>query len=261
MKTIFILLCSIISCLGQAFTWHDLALVESQNAGAAFQPSDVAGLVMWFDASFIKSPTNSAGYLVTNWWDRSSSAYMLYNNGDGQQPYWTNNASRINNKPWLQFDGVNDRLKMATTQLYPQPFTVFIAGIYLYTGASHTFFTGTNSSFNVNLFADTFKRCQLYGGATLIGAAGITSNQWYLIECTITNGGSEILTNGVSNKTGDTGTRDLSGLTIGTIRTEDSAFLYGGIAEILWYTNNLSAGDRSNVRNYFTTKYGPYANW
>lgn len=260
MKTIFILFCSIISCLGQAFTWHDLALVESQNAGAAFQPSDVSGLVMWFDASTISSPTNSNGYLVTNWWDRSSSAYMLYNNANAQQPYWTNNASRINNKPWLQFDGTDDRLKMATTQLYVQPSTVFIVAYYEYvaSGSTRTFFDGTNSSYRNTVAVDGNTRPVL--NVILTGNTIVTSNKWYLFEGTITNGGSEILTNGVSNKTGDGGVASLSGLYVGcTVFT--SSFHMGGIAEILYYNANVSSGDRTKIRTYFTDKYGPYANW
>lgn len=227
---------------------------------AAFQPSDVAGLVMWFDASAITSPTNSVGYLVTNWWDRSSSHYMLYNAGNGQQPYYTNNVSRLNGKPWLEFDGTDDRLLMATTQLYSQSNVIFCAFISRSGAATLYVCDSTNSSYRnaILLNASGSFRIEIRAPTLLNGV--FASNQWYLAECTFTNGGSSILTNGVSVIAGDAGVNPMSGLMMGA-RYDASTFLKGGIAEFLFYNGPISSADLIKIRTYFTNKYGAFASW
>lgn len=228
---------------------------------AAFQPSDVAGLVLWLDANAIGSPTNQVGYLVTNWYDRSASGYTLRNAASGGQPYYTNNVNRIGGKPWLQFDGNDDFLVCATTPpLYVQPHTIFIAFYHQFITANIFLFSSTNATYLNRINYDTANRITMYNGATLLGLTGILSNQWYLLELTVTNGGSQIITNGVSNRSGDTGTLSWSGFRIGDYAGTGINH-FGGIAEILFYNANVAAGDRTSIRSYFTTKYGAYANW
>lgn len=233
-----------------------------RGPSAPFSPSSVAGLVMWFDASAITSPTNVNGYLVTNWWDRSISAYMAYSPGSAQQPYYTNNVSRLNGHPWLEFDGVNDRMRLATTQLYNQPITTFLVCYHQYSDTAQRYMVAsTNITYYYVMGYEVSNNITTYAGAALRGTTTALSNQWFLAEITYTNGGSEILTNGVSYKTGNSGVDLWSGLTLGADHSGGASFHIGGIAEFLYYTNNVSSGDRTSIRSYFTSKYGPYANW
>lgn len=265
MKTIFILFCSIISCFGQAFTWHDLALVESQNAGASFQPSDVAGLIMWYDANAIGSPTNVNGYLVTNWYDRSVSGYTLRNtglnpSGGPYQPYFTNDASVLGGKPWLNFGPTNYLLHFNTTK-YSQSNVLFMVAKGGNSALTEQPIDGTNAVTRLAiLIGASPKTITFYSGNTL-ALNPVVANKWYLYECTATNGGSSVFTNGVLMGTGNAGTHPLSGLVLGCRYSLDQNFLLGGIAEVIIYNGPVASGDLVKIRTYFTDKYGPYANW
>lgn len=227
----------------------------------AFQPNQVAGLVWWWDASSIGSPTNANGYLVTNIYDRSTSANHLgASTGSGQQGYWTNNASRIGGKAWIDFDGVGNYYKGSTPAVYAQPSTYFVLMYYRFTAAIITCFSGTNGSLINSIGFSNIRQPRISAGTAFLGTIPVASNQWYLLECTFNGASSTIITNGVSNATGDAGAGSLSGITLGAPQSLSSYFP-GGIAEVLVYNANVSSGDRTSIRNYFINKYGPYANW
>lgn len=183
---------------------------------------------------------------------------MAYNDASGGQPYWTNNVSRLGGKPWLEF--TNNRLLHATTQLYVQPNTIFVLCTWRTTSSARAVHDGTNTLYRNTLYNNSRSFRINAGTEVASGANAFVVNTWYLCEETYTNGTSLLYTNGVSVMSGDAGVKSLGGFSIGSFYNGSSPF-DGGIAEILVYNSNVSAGDRTNIRNYFTTKYGAYASW
>lgn len=98
-----------------------LSLLGAGAAGGAggppFSPSDIAGMVAWFDASDGASITSSAG-AVSQWADKSGNARHLVQNTAGKKPL--TGTRTINGLNVLDFDGVDDQLlTVGVTQTQP----------------------------------------------------------------------------------------------------------------------------------------------
>lgn len=213
---------------------------------------------MWYDASSIGSPTNANGYGVTNWYDKTTSAFTLTQTGNGKQPYWTNSGSVIGGKPWLEFDGNNDTLFHLSGN-YAQPITIFTL-VNNHSNSSAFYIVGGTNNYG-RLSATTGDRISLYSGTLLYSDySAVTVNKWYLYEITH-DGTSSVYTNGVSVLSGNAGTSAMIGLRVGAAFNDGSGWWPGGMAELIIYTNSVAAGDRTKIRNYFTGKYGAYASW
>lgn len=223
----------------------------------AFSPTDVGGLKMWYKASTVI--TTATGF-VTNWPESSGNGYALINTSANQEPQLTNQASRINAKPYLKFDGVDDILRCATPASYSQINTIFIAGELKYVSALGFHFDSTNSSVREATYVDASTNYILYAGSE--SGCILGRDAWYLFEITFNGTSCELHTNGASVKGAiiNAGTGALDGLTVGS-RYNGQYYFAGGIAEVLFYNTNVSLVNRTNIRGYFTNIYGPYASW
>lgn len=254
----FILSLASAAALGQALSLSDPArLFYSSAATPAFSPDDVSGLAMWYKADAISA---SVGDEVTTWQDSSTSGWDLVGTA-GATPYYTN-SSEINSKPWLKFDGSNDFMRHGNGSL-AQPCTAFsLVRFDVLPAASATVLDGTNSTTRMLMGITSAGAFQISGGTALSSAGSLVqTQQWVLFEATFNGAtGGQIITNATTIQSGDAGTQASSGLYVGQ-RQATGRYLNGGLAEILIYTNNVSSGDRSSIRDYFTTKYGAYATW
>lgn len=269
MKYFLYILLTITGCLAQPFTFQDLAFLgQGTNAATApFSPSDVAGLVLWYKADGITnwwdggSPTN--GMMITNWTDFSTSGLSVTNAAANQQPYWTNNGSRLNGKPWLEFDGTDDRL-WVNAGSWSQPNTLYIIFRTQQTdGDVKYLFDGNATSARNSMVVDTGFRLTFNAGTVVAASTNsITTGIWYLAHALYTSTSTDyIKTNGVTVKTGDPGSNPQTQVRIATTRVTSGSIWNGGIAEILFYNASLSTGSISNLNSYFTNKYGAYASW
>lgn len=244
--------------LAAVLTLADHAFIgRTRSTASAFDPASVSGLVMWYKASVISDAT---GTEVTTWDDSSPSGFDLVGTA-GAAPYVTN-SSEINGQKWLSFDGSNDILKHGLGAL-AQPTTVF--ALCKFDGlpaASATVLDGTNASTRMLMGITSAGAFQISGGTALTSAGSLVdTGNWVLFEATFkASPSAAIITNGVSQLTGDAGSQAASGLFVGQ-RQATARYLDGGLAEILIYTNDVSSDDRTAIREYFTTKFGAYSTW
>lgn len=149
--------------------------------------------------------------------------------------------------------------------MYSQPNTIFaVAKCRQVDGSENSFICdGTNAATRQSIYwyPVSSSTLRIASDTELTALAPHTlTNKFFLIEVTFNNTSSEIITNGVSNKVGTSGAHPLSGFRMAS-RYAAGRYLDGGIAEILVYNANVSSGDRTSIRTYFTDKYGAYASW
>ena len=155
----------------------------------------------------------------------------------------------MNGKPVLRFD--NDFLIAEIGQI-PQPVTAFVvwnknnttAGL-AWDGIQQEFYFGSLSIPPVSM---TMR-------------SGIFLSQPYdspfdyvLNSCVYNTSNSKLYSNGILGASGNVGSNILDGLRIGS-RRNNSWWLVGDIAEIIFYNSLLSDPQRQSVENYLMAKY------
>lgn len=220
-------------------------------------PADVPYLVAWYKADAMVGMTN--GEAVTGWEDSGPNGYDLVSNVD---PYYTNNAALINNQPFIYFAN-SPYMKHGASTVYDQPNTFFIVGFNDVLSSVDTFLSGTNAATYEAIYGASTAKLIATAGTAVGGANSSLISRFYLHEVTLNDPTSYSMhTNGVdyASAASSPGTNSLSGLVVGAIYNTGNR-LVGGIAEIIIYNSNVSAGDRTSIRTYFTDKYGAYADW
>ena len=265
MKRLWFIIPILFCCVAASFylPHRRLAFRPSATPGG-FTPTDVANMIAWYKADALTGA--SVGDLVTNWFDSGANGYTLTQDAAARQPYYTNNAGLFNNQPWIQWDGSSDRLLFGGTNIFNQPNTIFAVCRYEGTGSTGVIADGTNATMSHAVRFLSNWRFALYAPTQINGAVNSATNLvGYLAEFTFDHPGnsSTIFTNGVSyvNSTSP-GTNHLAGIVIGSAGgVSGASFFKGAIAEVIIYNSDVSAGDRTSLRTYFTTKYGAYSGW
>lgn len=103
MKALFLLLASCLSVLAQG----ELVLSQQYYASSAFSPSDIAGLIRWYDAQSIVGLND--GDAVASWTDKTGTTNLTAATSD-QRPLFVASSSTFGNKACVHFDGSNDKL-------------------------------------------------------------------------------------------------------------------------------------------------------
>lgn len=227
------------------------------SGGASFSPSDIAGLTRWYKADALSLNDNDA---VATWTDSSGNVNATQGTGANQPTYKTN---IVNGKPIVRFNGTSTRLSIGDLSALTaaEGFIVIktvadpAAGLSsggLWEIGTEPFVTHFSFSADGTIydqFGTNARKTTVNPATSLAAAFNIYSvysaaNDWqsYL------NGVSLFST--AVNTAAFTATATLGSDTAAT------NFLSGDVAEFILYNAKLSAGDRTNVLSYLTSKYG-----
>lgn len=222
-----------------------------------FLPTQIAGLVGWFDAADLSTITLS-GSSVTQWRDKSVQGNTATNSGN--YPTLVQNA--INNRSALAFSG--SQYLTFTASLLPNGSTqnsIFI--VSKQTAGNLAVFFSYGSVVNGNClqiyYASNVLNIDFYGASASydsVSVAGLTN----LVEgifTTINTG----YRNGIPFTTNDTPLTLSTGTTFGYIGVGQSAgslnyYLTGQIAEIISFNTALNTTQRQQVEGYLAWKWG-----
>src|SRR3990167_8100146 len=190
------------------------------GGGAAFSPSDIAGLSLWMRADDI---SGNDGDEISAWVSREGNSYS-FEQTLTKRPLLKKGANGINSQNIVRFDGVNDLLVYTGNLLSSSEGTVLI--VYRLSASP----TATIELFKSNGTAFSLR---LNGAAeTLAVESGANNGDW-LAE-----------------------TADRDNFVIGGLKlTSESSFLKGDIAEILMYDTGLSAASISLLETYLDGRY------
>lgn len=218
-----------------------------------FDPTTIAGLQFWLDASDAASFTFASGSIVSQWNDKSGNSRHVSQGTGTLQP--TRDTTQ-NSLSAVRFDGA-DRLtgsNVSTTTAH----TTFIVfsdtggqfnsgnlgqyGQGRYDRANNT--TGDLGYTRLGVANETF------GSASGVVGAGCNTWTW-----THTSGNSTLYKNGTSVYSGSSGGDNLSAA---ALHIGDSGVVpfRGFICEWLHYSATLGSTDRAAVEAYLRTKWG-----
>lgn len=246
------------------------------------QPSDIDGLQLWLDATYINQEDNTA---VSTWEDKSGNGYDATQSTSANQPVFKKNI--INGKPSILFDGVNDTLSVPSSTsifkfLHSTDSTVFLvcqAGLVANPAVNMTLIHTANSTTLKGIYIrydDASTNNDRIGHNIYFGTSGQTvssqqttlgsfpANQFNYINvvskptnATASERSAIQINNGTIRKgnaaTGVASTDDASlNLTIGGYSL---TFLNGYISEILIYNKALTSGEIASIHNYIKSKW------
>jgi len=227
---------------------------SSVVGGPKFSPSDIAGLQFWVKADQI--PSLSDGDPVTTWSDQSGEGRDLTQATAAKKPTYQTNEE--NGKPAVRFDGTDDTMASATFDAsVVQPSTIFMVGLINTLGPGNKeAFTGLTEAARQALYKSGDETFRIFADVELVGPSGTTAIS---IWTAVFNGTSSSLQiNAGTPTSGNAGTDDLGGATVGSKDGGSINFWPGDIYEILVYDSDLSSEDDTRVRNYLNEKYAVY---
>ena len=227
--------------------------VKPDDPDEKFSPKDLDNLFLWLDASAIKGLQE--GDAVRTWLDLSGSGLDMEEANTNRYPVYQSGV--LNNKPVVHFEAEYDvRLESTLFDPIGHPLTVFVVGskeggddrgyILSTVGADHPI----NGA--IALARDGDELSAFAGNWLSSGTSDVFAHQ--LITVLFDGADSEILINGVSKATGNTGNRDMTRLFIGG-RGDDADFFDGDIAEVIIYDRRLATTERRQVEDYLLEKY------
>lgn len=232
--------------------------LKARGPSASWLPTDVNGLVGWWDASDTDTITESSGK-VSQWDDKGPYGYDLSQGTSDNQPLTGSNSQNTLNL--ITFDGSNDLLSRTTTPTWAQYPTIIIVcsmGV-----GEEQWWTQANSAvagiFGRALGGSDYQNLYVYGasgGFTYNFGTGafpltIVTAQWGA------SGAGLMRLNGTQVATG---TATMNGTETGINLGRPSGGLSpnGDIAELIIYDSQISADDYANAEAYLNAKWAVY---
>lgn len=201
----------------------------------------------WSAESVIKDSLNRVSQIN----DLSGSNYHMQQNTLLKQPTLVENA--INGQSVLNFDGVDDWIRVLFGQSFNQPNYYFIVYNSTASGsANKIIFDGSDS--NRNYLLSNGEQISAYAG---VGVNYTKSSPFdYILNSILFDGvRSSVFENGFFKSTGNAGTQYVNGIMLGA-NYSGIANHKGGIAEIIFYSGRvLESYEVNNINNYLIQKY------
>lgn len=223
------------------------------HASQAFNPTKLANLGLWLDATDFNTITKDGSDLVSGWADKSTHENDASQATPTNQPLYV--ASSINGIPAIEFNGSDNYMHRSTfTQgVLSQPNTIFIVWelITLPSAIGKIIDGGGVDRLVVEI--NELNEWQMWAGDFLIGSLRAI-NTPYVSSSYFNTTTSEGFINGVSDMTGDVSTMDINGITIGA-RFNAIQFLNVKVGEIIVYDALLTTSERQQVEDYLQDKW------
>jgi hypothetical protein len=242
-----------------------LSVLLRRRAGrrrpATFSPDQVANLAGWYKADAITGLTNGAA--VATWPDSSSNNLTGTQGNVAARPAYQ--ASMVNGKPVVRFDGVNDLIEsgMSASPANSTTFAVLrptsTSGAFTIRGS----FSGSSTG-GLQYRVNNGKQLLIKQFVAQIGspsATTLSTTNFSVVAVTLATGASgsyAFYLNGTADGSGSTTETLVAGMTtlIGMGQGGTNEPFSGDIAELICYSSVLSAADRNSVTAYLGTKYG-----
>jgi hypothetical protein len=227
--------------------------------GAAFVPTDIAGLLAWYKADSLALNDNDA---VSSWADSGGSLGLAATQAtSGNRPVYKTNIQ--NGLPVVRFDGTDDYLQTATFGSdQAQPTTWFV--VTKNTATDSTQRHVIDGSHATGTKRQAIGRRNSSGNKWFVWAAtfllnGADDTNWNIFTAILNGASSSHQVNAATAANGNAGTQVLNGITIGANNVSPFSNCWtGDVGEVLLYSGSLSSGDQTSVRNYLNGRWAVY---
>lgn len=222
---------------------------KQQTYGADTVPGICgSSLALWLRADL---GVTLNGATVSAWADQSGNGRHATQGTGAAQPAYT--ASSIGSKPALTFDGTDDFLACAATNIAADPCTLF-AVCRTATQANRFVCDGGTTGSRLVLYAASGIVSSIFGGGQINRLTDMSTAHVYI--GTFNGASSRLSVDGVSDVTGNTGAAGTSGgFSIG-INQARSAIWSGPISEIGLISGTLTTANEAALRRYLGARYG-----
>jgi hypothetical protein len=226
------------------------------NVGPVLTLSPTSGMTVWYSADCVTftssvcgTPSNAS--TVTTWADRSGNGKNLTLSA-GTVTY---NTSQINGYPALTL--ASAKLGLGST-ISPSDQTAFVVFKATSTASKNGIFGGAAGAFYYFVNANQGVDVAACVGGSHSGTATISAGTWY--QSNVSRVSSTSVTFRLNRST-DGSSSDATGSatalsTMGYNGCNNTEFFGGQIAEFLYYSSALSAGNITATENYLNQKYG-----
>lgn len=238
---------------------------DNSSCGADQLPT--AAPRLWLRASDL---TVGNGAPVSAWDDVSgSAAHASQSTGTRRPRYW---ATGMNGRPAVEFDGVDDRLDLASNVFGSSAFPLTYCVVLSTTDSSaHVFGTGSSSAGYLRTYGGgmvidgglaTLKANSGGSGAYLSGSTLVSDGAPHVFCAVATSGDSAVFLNGTEEGS-STSNANAHGYSKSTLGASDGSSsnqacdpFAGSIAELLVYGGALDEHARLGVEAYLSQRYG-----
>lgn len=217
-----------------------------------FLPSQITGLVAWFDASQISGI--ASGTSLSAWTDLSGQGNHVTNSLVTEQPIFLTNVQ--NGNSGISFISGNPLwLALPSTTTFTQPISICATAGYG-TGASPTIIDSNNAGVACAIFKNAGTSYEVNAGSA--NDVTVSTTTFFHVHVALINGSTTTYrVDGNTNKnTGNAGTNNLGGLTIGQGRSHAGVNFGGFIGEIMIYNRNLVSTEVTSIENYLGARWG-----
>ncbi|HOW29491.1 MAG TPA: hypothetical protein PK685_02355 [archaeon] len=227
---------------------ENIEITFDENTGLDLDISEIEDLSLWLDASSLELED---GALVSSWTDLSGNENHATQDNDGNKPTFKTNI--LNGKPAIRFGG-NNFLKTEEFSTLSQPNSIFLVFAAI-ENTGYVVIDGTNDTERIAFGSSgpTANDVTIFGGG-VVNSNETLPQDWAVWGGIYNTTDSKIIKNGLIKNTGNVGTQDLNGVTIGC-RYSLTRFMDGNISEILIYNSALSDSNRLLIENYLSQKY------
>ena len=210
-------------------------------------PLQISGCTLWLSADSISGKINND--TLGRWRDLSGNSNDAVQANVLLKPVYNTNI--LNSKPVVNFTQASTQY-MISTLASTQPYSLFIVCRSGAGAGNQYFIDGIALNAGVMSGGASNNTFTMFSGNVLSASATPTNFNYV---CGIYDGVSSILTINGSATTGNVGSSNTLGMTIGANGVASGQFLNGDIAEIIVYNSHLSVTNRQKVENYLKTKY------
>jgi hypothetical protein len=207
--------------------------LTSWQAGTS--PDSISNLKLWLKADAIGGLSD--GNEVSLWEDSSTNNYDFSQGSPSLRPIYRTGI--INNKPVVRFDGINDVVTNSTAITHG---TIFVVGKRSAVNQPFAEVSGGNSSSRRGLIGQYYPTYATY-------------NEYYVNGMAAAHGGTGATNTNLIFTGRSPSTPVSSGLFLLGQGTPSYAYLNGDIAELVVYSDALSAGQMKEVGAYLQDKY------
>lgn len=232
-----------------------------RGARPAFDPRDLTGLSLWFDARWPSGneadPPPADGSAVSSWTDLVGLVALTQATAAAQPTFQA--SATLSGQPAIRLDGVDDYLR-GTIPATGNPLTFFIVGAYRGPGPANNVIFGLNEAVIVPY--------ENASNAQVLYVNGVDASTKYLprgagfllLEATWDSSAkADVWINGVKEASRASSSDSSTDLTIGAqFQAASGVFDYfeGDVSALLIYNRVLDDAERQRVENYLARIYG-----
>jgi hypothetical protein len=214
-----------------------------------FDPSSIAGLAVWLDATQIASTDGTA---LSSWSDASGGGHHATQASGTLQPTYQTNE--LNGKPVVRFDGTDDFMTLGNlSATFPAAATLFVVFTPVTESAYSVYEHDSTNGFW--RFSDGNGYWRTFRSARVDGYIVMPASGNHMVSLVSSAATWQAYLDGVGG--GAQAAAYQAGTSHEIGRSQGNAeYLAGDIAEVLVYDSALSDGNRVAVQTYLQAKWG-----